>query len=136
MSDVDNPQQRGWMISEVAAVPGVREAIVFSADGLLLVSSEGMDRDAADRLSANCSGLQSLGRSLGREFGEDGGSVHQQMVEFNGGFLFMRSSDNVHLAVVTGPVVDPKMVARQMQAQVMRIGAANLSSPPRPGSVR
>ncbi|WP_328323407.1 MULTISPECIES: roadblock/LC7 domain-containing protein [unclassified Streptomyces] len=136
MSYVDNPEQRGWMISEVAAVPGVRQVIVFSADGLLLVSSDGMDRDAADRLSANCSGLQSLGRSLGREFGEDGGSVHQQMVEFNGGFLFMRSADNVHLAVVTGPVVDPKLVARQMQAQVMRIGAANLSSPPRPGSAR
>ncbi|MDT0413250.1 MULTISPECIES: roadblock/LC7 domain-containing protein [Streptomyces] len=134
MSYVESPQQRGWMLAEVTAVPGVRQAIVFSADGLLLASSDGIDRDSADRLSANCSGLQSLGRSLGREFGEDGGAVHQQMVEFKGGFLFMRSANGAHLAVVTGPVVDPKLVARQMQAQVMKIGAHNLSSPPRQGS--
>jgi predicted regulator of Ras-like GTPase activity (Roadblock/LC7/MglB family) len=131
MSYVQNPEQRGWMVAEVAVVPGVREVIVFSVDGLLLASSEGLGRDSADRLAASCSGLQSLGRSLGREFGEDGGSVHQQMVEFNGGFLFMRSANGAHLAVVTGPVVDPKQVARQMQAQVIKIGAANLSSPAR-----
>ncbi|QHY98274.1 Roadblock/LC7 domain protein [Streptomyces sp. S4.7] len=131
MSYVENPERRGWMIADVAVVPGVERVIVFSADGLLLASSDGMDRDAAERLSASCSGLQSLGRSLGREFGTDGGAVHQQMVEFNGGFLFMRSANGAHLAVVTGPVVDPKLVARQMQAQVMKIGAGNLSSPPR-----
>lgn len=133
MSFVDNPEQRGWMIADVTTVPGVRQVIVFSADGLLLACSEGMDRDSADRLSANCSGLLSLGRSLGREFGEDGGAIHQQMVEFNGGFLFMRSAGGAHLAVVTGPVVDPKLVARQMQGQVIKIGATNLSSPPRQG---
>ncbi|MEV7085714.1 roadblock/LC7 domain-containing protein [Streptomyces sp. NPDC093085] len=136
MSYRETPEQRGWMIADVAAVPGVHDAIVFSADGLLLASSEGMDRDSADRLAANCSGLQSLARSLGKEFGEDGGAVHQQMVEFNGGYLFMRSSRGAHLAVVTGPVVDAKLVARQMQAQVLRMGAGNLSSPPRQESVR
>jgi predicted regulator of Ras-like GTPase activity (Roadblock/LC7/MglB family) len=134
MSYVESPEQRGWMIADVAALPGVRQVIVFSSDGLLLASSEGIDRDTADRLAANCSGLQSLGRSLGREFGDDGGAVHQQMVEFSGGFLFMRSAHGAHLAVVTGPIVDPKLVAGQMQAQVMKIGARNLSSPPRLGS--
>jgi predicted regulator of Ras-like GTPase activity (Roadblock/LC7/MglB family) len=131
MSYLENPESRAWMIADVAVVPGVREVIVFSGDGLLLASSEKMDRDSADRLSASCAGLQSLARSLGREFGEDGGTVHQQMVEFNGGYLFMRSSKGAHLAVVTGPVVDPKLVARQMQAQVMKIGAENLTSPAR-----
>ena len=131
MSKVENPESRAWMIAEVALVPGVKQVIVFSGDGLLLASSEGMDRDSADRLSASCAGLQSLARSLGREFGEDGGTVHQQMVEFNGGYLFMRSSKGAHLAVVTGPVVDPKLVARQMQAQVMKIGATHLTSPAR-----
>jgi len=131
MTYAESPEGRSWMIADVAVVPGVREVIVFSGDGLLLASSAGMSRDSADRLSASCSGLQALARSLGREFGEDGGTVHQQMVEFNGGFLFMRSSKGAHLAVVTGPVVDPKLVARQMQAQVMKIGAENLISPAR-----
>ncbi|MGV9657398.1 roadblock/LC7 domain-containing protein [Streptomyces koyangensis] len=131
MTYVENPEQRAWMIADVATVPGVRQVIVFSGDGLLLAKSDSMDRDAADRLAANCSGLQSLGRSLGREHGAEGGVVHQQMVEFEGGFLFMRSAGGAHLAVLTGPVVDPKQVARQMQAQVLKIGAGNLSSPPR-----
>ncbi|MFD4034676.1 roadblock/LC7 domain-containing protein [Streptomyces sp. NPDC058637] len=131
MNHVENPERRGWMISEVAAVPGVRLAIVFSSDGLLLANSEGMDRDSADRLSASCSSLQSLGRGLGREFGEAGGAVHQHMVEFDGGFLFMRSADGAHLAVVTGPVVDPELVTRQMQAQVSKIAARKLTGPPR-----
>ncbi|MFE7754547.1 roadblock/LC7 domain-containing protein [Streptomyces sp. NPDC057429] len=134
MNDVENPERRGWMITEVATVPGVRLAIVFSSGGLLLANSEGVDRDSADRLSASCLGLQSLGRGLGREFGEDGGAVHQQMVEFDGGFLFMRSANGTHLAVVTGPVIDPRLVARQMQVQVLKIGARNLSGPPRQGS--
>lgn len=131
MTYVASPEQQGWMISEVAAVPGVRHVIVFSPDGLLLASSESIDRDTADRLSANCSGLQSLGRSLGREFGEQDGAVNQQMVDFHGGYLFMRSAGGAHLAVVTEAVVDPKLVAQQMQAQVLKIGAGNLSSPPR-----
>ncbi|MET8173238.1 roadblock/LC7 domain-containing protein [Streptomyces clavifer] len=135
MNDAENPEQRDWMTSEVATVPGVRLAIVFSTDGLLLAKSDGMERDSADRLSASCSSLQSLGRGLGREFGEDGGAVHQQMVEFNGGFLFMRSADGAYLAVVTGPDVDPKLVARQMQVQVMKIGARKLAGPPRQSSV-
>lgn len=33
--------------------------------------------------------------------------------------------------MITGPVVDPKLVARQMQAQILKIGAANLISPAR-----
>ncbi|OON77998.1 roadblock/LC7 domain-containing protein [Streptomyces tsukubensis] len=136
MSYVDDPDRRAWMIAEVSAVPGVRHVIVFSSDGLLLAKSEGLDRDTADRLSANCSGLQSLGRALGREFGDEHGAVHQQMAEFNGGFLFMRSACGAHLAAVTGPVVDPKQVARQMQAQVLKIGATHLSSPPRQGLSR
>ncbi|KPC90163.1 RarB, partial [Streptomyces sp. NRRL F-6602] len=72
-----------------------------------------------------------LGRQRALPGGLEGGAVHQQMVEFEGGFLFMRSAGGAHLAVLTGPVVDPKQVARQMQAQVLKIGAGNLSSPPR-----
>jgi predicted regulator of Ras-like GTPase activity (Roadblock/LC7/MglB family) len=130
MTYVETPEQLAWMIADVAGLPGVKHAIVYSSDGLLLVRSEQLDKDSADRLAASCSGLQSLGRS-GREYGENGGAVRQQMLEFDGGFLFLRSAQGAHLAVVAGPVVDPKLVGSQMQAQVMKIGAANLSSPPR-----
>ncbi|MFD7509850.1 roadblock/LC7 domain-containing protein [Streptomyces sp. NPDC059853] len=131
MKYVESPEEQGWMISEVTAVPGVRHVIVFSPDGLLLASSGGIDRDTADRLAANCAGLHSLGRSLGREFGAEEGTVHQQMVGYDGGYLFLRSAHGAHLAAVTGPAVDPRLVARQMRSQVISIGAARLSSPAR-----
>lgn len=136
MNYTDAPEDRSWMISEVTTVPGVRHVVVFTPDGLLLASSEDMDRDTADRLAAACSGLQSLGHGLGRTYGEDGGAVHQLMLEFQGGFLFVRNASGAHLAVVTGPVVDPALVAKQMQAQVLKIGSVNLSSPPRQDQVR
>ena len=127
----DGQQDRSWMIAEVSVVPGVRDVVVFSVDGLLLAGSPGLGRDRAERLAATCSGLQSLGRALGQEFGTGDGLVRHQMIEFDGGFLFLRSADGAHLAVVADPVVDPRQVARAMQAQVLKIGAANLSSPAR-----
>ncbi|MBT0770636.1 roadblock/LC7 domain-containing protein [Kineosporia sp. J2-2] len=133
MSDPQKNRQndRGWMIAEVSVVPGVRDVVVFSVDGLLLAGSAGLGRDRAERLAATCSGLQSLGRALGAEFGTGDGAVRHQMIEFEGGFLFLRSADGAHLAVVADPVVDPRAVARAMQAQVLKIGAENLSSPAR-----
>jgi len=138
MSDPQNNGQhdRGWMIAEVSVVPGVRDVVVFSVDGLLLAGSAGLGRDRAERLAATCSGLQSLGRALGQEFGTGAGLVRHQMIEFDGGFLFLRSADGAHLAVVADPVVDPRQVARAMQAQVLKIGAANLSSPAREDATR
>jgi predicted regulator of Ras-like GTPase activity (Roadblock/LC7/MglB family) len=131
MTYVESPEQSAWMIADIVGLPGVKHAIVYSSDGLLLVRSEQLDKDSADRLAASCSGLQSLGRSVGREFGEDSGAVRQQMIEFDGGFVFLRSAEGAHLAVVAGPVVDPKLVGSRMQAQVLKIGAANLRSPRR-----
>jgi hypothetical protein len=56
------------------------------------------------------------------------------MVEFDGhgGYLFVRGAgDGSHLAVVTEQVVDPALIAQQMQAQVLKIGAPNLGTPAR-----
>jgi hypothetical protein len=56
------------------------------------------------------------------------------MVEFDGhgGYLFVRGAgDGSHLAVVTDRVVDPALIAQQMQAQVLKIGASNLATPTR-----
>ena len=41
-------------------VPGVRDAIVVSADGLLMAMSAGMTREGADRFAAAASGLIGL----------------------------------------------------------------------------
>lgn len=125
-------QDQDWMIGEVVWVPGVRHVVVLSSDGLLKARSAGTPRDVADRLSAACSGLQSLAQSVGREFGSDSRAVKELMIGFDGGYLFARSAGTgSHLVVITEPVVDPRLIAQQMQAQVIKIGERNFSTPAR-----
>jgi predicted regulator of Ras-like GTPase activity (Roadblock/LC7/MglB family) len=122
------------MLAEVSEVKGVRHAVVLSADGLVRAQSPNMDKDEADRLAAACAGLKSIGQSLARQFSDGGGTSRQVMVEFDGhgGYLFVRDAgDGSHLAVVTDPVIDPALIAQQMQAQVLKIGTASLGTPPR-----
>ncbi len=135
MHQMKSPVGRDWMVADVASVSGVRHVVVLSTDGLLMARSEGTGRDSADRLAAACSGLQSLAKGLGREFGTGSKAVIQQMVEFDGGFLFMvAAGQGSYLAVVTDVAVDPQLIAQQMRIQVNRIGS-HLSSPPRQGAV-
>ncbi|NJQ02675.1 roadblock/LC7 domain-containing protein [Streptomyces zingiberis] len=132
---MDSPAGRDWMVADVASVPGVWHAVVLSADGLPMARSEGTGREGADRLAAACCGLQSLARGLGREFGSGTRDVLQQMVEFEGGFLFVvAAGQGSHLAVVTDAAVDPRLIAQQMRVQVNRIGS-HLPAPPRQGAV-
>jgi predicted regulator of Ras-like GTPase activity (Roadblock/LC7/MglB family) len=125
-------QVGNWMIDEVTWVQGVRHVVVATSDGLVTARSDGSSEDIADRLAAACAGLNSLGRSVGREFGSGGHDVQQVMIGFEGGFLFVRrAGDGSHLAVVTEQVVDPAVIGQQMQAQVLKIGQRNLAAPPR-----
>ncbi|OQO92673.1 roadblock/LC7 domain-containing protein [Saccharomonospora piscinae] len=120
-----------WMLEQIRSVRGVRHAIVLTSDGLLRVKTEQTDPDVADKLAAACAGLTSLGRGVGDEFGE-GGEPKQVMVEFDGGFLFVRGAgDGSRLAVVTDQVIDPGLIAQQMQLQVLQIGERTLSTPTR-----
>jgi predicted regulator of Ras-like GTPase activity (Roadblock/LC7/MglB family) len=125
---------QSWMLDEVTGVRGVRHAVVLSADGLVRAQSAHTSRDEAERLAAACAGMKSIGQSLARQFGVGSISSRQVMVEFDahGGYLFVRGAgDGSHLAVVTDHVVDPGLIAQQMQAQVLKIGKANLSTPAR-----
>jgi hypothetical protein len=125
---------QNWMLDEIAGVRGVRHAVVLSADGIVKAHSDQTTKDDADRLAAACAGLKSIGQSLARQFAGGGGASRQVMVEFDGdgGYLFVRGAGGgSHLAVVTGQVIDPGLIAQQMQAQVDKIGAPSLSTPVR-----
>lgn len=116
----DDPDS--WMLDLVAEVRGVQHAVVLSSDGLVKVRTDDTDPDTADKVAAACAGLVALGMSMGREFGA-GDRLRQVVVEFDGGFLFVRGAgDGSRLAVVTDATVDPGLVAQQMQAQVLMIG--------------
>ena len=121
-----------WMLADVVGVPYVRNAVVFSSDGMVVAQSEGTDQPTVDRLAAAGAGLQSLGLSIANEFGSGSRALHQHMIGFDGGFLFLRrAADGSHLAVVTEDNVDPELIGFQMQAQVNKIGESNLASPAR-----
>lgn len=123
----------GWMLELIKTVRGVRHVVVLSSDGLLRVRTDHTPPDIADKLAAACAGLASLGHGISKEFGTGSGS-RQVMVEFEGGFLFVRGAgDGSRLAVVTEAMIDPALVAQQMQAQVLMIGERTLSTPTRTG---
>ena len=128
-----HPGDNSWMLELIRTVRGVRHAVVLTSDGLLKVRTEHTPVDVADKLAAACAGLSSLGQGISKEFGS-GMGPRQVMVEFDGGFLFVRGAgDGSRLAVVTEQVIDPALIAQQMQAQVLTIGERTLSTPTRTG---
>ena len=74
MSDLSfEAKNLGWLLNGfVRKVPGVREAVVLSADGLPMAVSEGLDRDSAERFSAVASGLVGLAQGLQVSGGAEG----------------------------------------------------------------
>ena len=127
------PVDNSWMLELVRTVRGVRHVVVLTSDGLLKVRTDHTPADVADKLAAACAGLTALGQGISKEFGT-GAGPRQVMVEFDGGYLFVRGAgDGSRLAVVTEPVIDPALVAQQMQAQVLVIGERTLSTPTRSG---
>lgn len=117
-----------WMLDLIAGVRGVRHVVVLTSDGLMKVRTAQTPVDLADKVAAACAGLVALGLGMSREFGASE-AIRQIVVEFDGGFLFVRGAgDGSRLAVVTEPTVDPALVAQQMQAQVLMIGERTLGT--------
>jgi predicted regulator of Ras-like GTPase activity (Roadblock/LC7/MglB family) len=111
-----------WLITEfVRGTPGVAHAVVVSADGLCLASSEGFPPDRADQLAAVAAGLLSLTVGASRVF--EGGAVTQTVVEMQRGLLLvMAISDGSVLAVLASSDCDMGLVAYQMTMLVERAG--------------
>nr|WP_204022964.1 roadblock/LC7 domain-containing protein [Sinosporangium siamense] len=113
-----------WLITEfVRGTPGVAHAVVVSADGLCLATSEGFPPDRADQLAAVSAGLLSLTVGAARVF--EGGPVTQTVVEMQRGLmLVMAISDGSVLALLAAPDCDMGLVAYQMTLLVERAGQA------------
>lgn len=61
-----------WLLANfVRKTDGVRDAVAVSSDGLLIATSDGLDRTGADHLAAIVSSLASLGRSAARRYDFD-----------------------------------------------------------------
>ncbi len=115
-------ENMSWLLNNLTRkVPEVTYAIVLSSDGLLLATSNGMNRTTADQLAAVASGFNSLARGAGRFFG--GGNVRQTIVEMEQGFLFVTAvGDGSCLAILSTPGADIGLIAYEMALLVVRVG--------------
>jgi predicted regulator of Ras-like GTPase activity (Roadblock/LC7/MglB family) len=102
-------------------VPGVRDATIVSADGLLLAMSAGMTRESADRFAAAASGLIGLAHGAAAPFG--GGRVTEVIIEMEYGFIFVTGiSDGSSMAVMAEGSCDVGLVGYEMARLVERCG--------------
>ena len=123
-----------WLLDElVERVPSARQAVVLSADGLMLGASAGMSREDAEHLSAMAAGFQSLAKGASRHF--RAGPVRQTVVEMEDAFLFVTAAGlGACLAVVAGSDADLGLIAYEMAMLVTRVGQT-MDAPERlPGS--
>jgi len=103
-------------------VPGVRDAIVVSADGLLMAMSNGLRRDSADRCAAAASGLIGLAHGAAAPFG--GGRVTEVIIEMEYGFIFVTGiGDGSSMAVMADGNCDVGLVGYEMARLVERCGS-------------
>ena len=119
----ENPAgQLSWLLDNlVGRVEHVRQAVILSRDGLVVATSQNMDRKDGDHLSALAAGVQSLGRGAGRHFG--GGEVRQTIIEMSAGFLFVTAAGHgTCLAVLTASDADVGLIAYEMAILVQRTG--------------
>jgi uncharacterized protein len=119
MSPLSNEAQSlTWLVNKfVSETPGVSDAVVVSADGLLLIASDGLPDERAQQLSAVASGVRSLSQGIANLF--EIGPSEQTMVRMKRGYLFiMAISDGSCLAALAGVGCDMKIVAYQMTVLV------------------
>ncbi len=116
-------QNLSWLLNGfVRRVPGVKQAVVLSADGLPMAVSEDTDRESAERFAAVASGLIGLAYGAAGRFG--GGRVNEVIVEMEHLFLLVTGiSDGSALAAVADGACDIGLVGYEMAVFGERAGA-------------
>lgn len=113
-----------WMLAEFAReTPGVRRAVVVSADGLRLAVSPGIGTNLGDQLSAAASGLTSLARGTAHLLQSE--PVTQVILEMAGGYFFVSAiSHGAVLAVDADRRCDIGLIGYEMTLLAGRAGHA------------
>ena len=120
-----------WLLDDlVERVPSAQQAVVLSADGLMMGASTGLARDDAEHLSAMAAGFQSLAKGASRHF--RAGPVRQTVVEMESAFLIVTAAgQGACLAVVASSDADLGLIAYEMAMLVTRVGEF-MHAPQRP----
>jgi predicted regulator of Ras-like GTPase activity (Roadblock/LC7/MglB family) len=118
-----------WLLTTmVEKVDHVRQAIILSADGLVLATSPEITKDEADHLAALAAGMQSLARGASQQL--SGGEVRQTAVEMDQALLFIAAAGSgTCLAVVADVEADAGLIAYEMTVLVKRVGKHMVANP-------
>nr|WP_232237382.1 MULTISPECIES: roadblock/LC7 domain-containing protein [Actinoalloteichus] len=119
-----------WLLDDlVKRLVGAEQAVVLSADGLLIGRSQNLSREDGEHLSAMASAFQSLARGVGSHF--DKGQVRQTVIELDRAYLVVTAAgDGACLALLAADTADMGMVAYEMNVMVQQVGT-NLTASPR-----
>ncbi|WJK44141.1 roadblock/LC7 domain-containing protein [Solwaraspora sp. WMMA2056] len=120
-----------WLLDDlVARVSSAQQAVVLSADGLLMGASRGLTREDAEHMAAMAAGFQSLAKGASRHFAA--GPVRQTVIEMESAYLFVTAAGHgACLAVLSAADADIGLIAYEMAMLVTRVGQ-NLSAAARP----
>ena len=120
-----------WLLDDlVDRIPSVEQAVVLSADGLMMGASAELSREDAEHLSAMAAGFQSLAKGASRHF--RAGPVRQTVVEMESAFLFVTAAgQGACLAVLAASDADLGLIAYEMAMLVTRVGEF-MQAPVRP----
>lgn len=115
-------QRLNWLMGDlVERVAGARQALLLSADGLLLSSSPGVDREEGERLAAIASGFASLARGARAQLGAT--EVRQSVVEMDSVFFFvLPAGRGAQLALVADSSCDMGQAAFEVNRLVRQVG--------------
>lgn len=111
-----------WLLDDlIERVPSAQQAVVLSADGLMMGASASLSREDAEHLSAMAAGFQSLAKGASRHF--RAGPVRQTVVEMEDAFLFVTAAGlGACLAVLAASDADLGLIAYEMAMLVTRVG--------------
>ncbi|MET8427721.1 roadblock/LC7 domain-containing protein [Nocardia sp. NPDC004860] len=111
-----------WLLDElVQRLPGVRNAVLLSTDGLLIARCSTMAQADAELFCAMSSALHGLARSAGGRF--SGGGVRQAVIELDEAVMFVTSGGpNACLALWADESANMGMVAYEMNQTIQRVG--------------
>lgn len=111
-----------WLLERLCdTVPGIRQAVVVSSDGLALAKSEGVDRETAERLAAVSSGMIGLAYGSAGRFGA--GPVSNVIIEMENGWMFVTGiRDGSLICCLTEKNIDMGAIAFEMSIFVQRVG--------------
>ncbi|MCH7230605.1 roadblock/LC7 domain-containing protein [Glycomyces sp. L485] len=111
----------GWLLAGlIKRVPNTRSALLLSSDGIKK-AFHGLTTDQADQLSAIASGMFSLARSAGAQFGSAGG-VRQVVAELDDTLLFVSTAGSgAVLAVMAGRDADAGVLGYEMSILVKSV---------------